>query len=252
MGALIDFLKSKLFRYNVLAALLLLVVLFIVLQQWLGGFTRHGESIEVPNLVGLKQDKMEQLLKDSGLEYEIVDSLFESGKAPGTVIDQDPAAKSLVKKGRTIYLTVNAGKPPKVKMPNLLDVSYRQAEAILESFGLRVGRITYEPDLAKNAVLKQLFKGVPVQPGRELYKGSAIELVLGDGLGTSEVPVPDLSGLTKAEALLVLQGASLSIGQVTYDPGVRDTVNAKIYLQNPEATESSFLNSGAAVDLYLH
>lgn len=252
MRALIDFIRSKSFRYNAIAAVVLLIVLFLFLQQWLGGFTRHGESIAVPDLVGLKMEKMERLLKESGLEYEIVDSLFESGKSPGTVIDQDPAAKSLVKKGRTIYLTVNAGKPPKVKMPNLLDVSFRQAEAILESFGLKVGHVTYEPDLAKNAVLKQLFRGAPVQPGKDLYKGSAIDLVLGDGLGTSEVPVPDLTGLTKAEAVLVLQGASLVIGNVTYDPGVRDTVNAKIYLQNPEASDNSFLNTGAAVDLYLH
>lgn len=252
MAALIDFLRSKTFRYNVLAAVLLLIVTFFLLQQWLGGFTRHGESISVPELVGLKKEKMEQLLKDSGLEYEVVDSLFETGKAPGTVIDQDPAANSLVKKGRTIYLTVNAGKPPKVKMPNLLDVSYRQAEAILESFGLKVGRITYEPDLAKNAVLKQVYRGAAVHPGRELYKGSAIDLVLGDGLGTSEVPVPDLTGLTKAEAMLVLQGASLNIGNVTFDPSVRDTVNAKIYLQNPEASDNSFLNAGSSVDLYLH
>jgi len=251
-GSLFDFLKSKTFRYNLSGAVILAVVLFFVLQQWLNGFTRHGESISVPDLHGMKKEKMEKLLQETGLSYEIVDSLYENGTAPGTIIDQDPAATSLVKKGRTIYLTINASKPPKVKMPDLLDVSHRQAEAILESFGLKVGKVTYEPDLAKNAVLKQLYRGVPIQPGREIYKGSPIDLVLGDGMGTSEVPVPDLTGLTRSEAVLVLQGASLMLGAVSYDPGVRDTSKAKVYLQTPEASESSLLNQGATIDLYLH
>jgi beta-lactam-binding protein with PASTA domain len=251
-GSLFNFLRSKRFRYHLLAALLVTIASFLFLQQWLNGFTRHGESIEVPALLGMKLEKMQSLLEESGLAFEIVDSLYETGKDPGTVIDQDPAPKSLVKKGRTIYLTVNAAKPPKVKMPDLTDVSQRQAEAILESFGLKVGRITFEPDLAKNAVLKQLYRGSPIAPGREIYKGSSIDLVLGDGMGAVEVPVPDLTGLTKAEALLVLQGASLSAGNINFDPGVKDTLNATIYLQSPESSEGSFLLQGSAVDFYLH
>ena len=111
-----DFIRSKAFRRNIIGALVLFVLLFFGLNIWLGSYTKHGETIIVPQLKGLSMEKTEKTLKEAGLAFEIVDSLYELGKSPGTVIEQDPASKTLVKMGRTIYLTVNASKPPKVKV----------------------------------------------------------------------------------------------------------------------------------------
>jgi beta-lactam-binding protein with PASTA domain len=94
-----------------------------------------------------------------------------------------------------IYVTLNSSEPPQVKMPNLIDVSYRQAVSILLSFGLKEGQISYKPDLAKNIVLKQLYNGQPVLPETKVLKGSSIDLVLGDGLGSTEIDVPELATL---------------------------------------------------------
>ena len=185
------------------------------------------------------------------LATQIVDSIFELDKPPGTVVDQDPAPDSKVKEDRTIYLTVNASLPPKIKMPDLIDVSYRQAEAILQTFGLKVGTLIYKPDLAKNAVLGQRYKGAEINPGTEIPQGSLIDLVLGDGLGNTKVQVPNLVGLTKGEALFMLKGWSLNIGTLFYDNGLKDSTIAKVYKQFPAASDSSIINQGEAVDLYL-
>jgi len=65
------------------------------------------------------------------------------------------------------------------------------------------------------------------------------------------VLVPDLVGLTRGEALFALKGSSLNVGTLHIDPGTRDTNNAKVYRQIPEADGSTTLRLGEAVDLYL-
>lgn len=222
-----------------------------MLYNWLNTYTHHGESITVPDVRGLTEEKLVRFIADKHLQYKIVDSLYEDGKAPGTVIEQDPQPDSKVKENRTIYLTVNSSKPPKVKMPDLIDVSFRQAEAILQTYGLRVGQTIYKPDLAKNAVLEQLYKGRPIATGKEIFKGSAIDLVLGDGLGNAEVPVPNLVSLTRGEALFVLKGSSLNIGTIIFDDGVKDEEAAVVYKQIPEAGRGVTIKQGEAIDIFL-
>ena len=245
------FIKSRTFLYNIIIILVVGIGTLFLLYNWLDDYTHHGESITVPDVRGLTEEKLVRFIEDKHLQYKIVDSLFEDGKAPGTVIEQDPKPDSKVKENRTIYLTVNSSRPPKVKMPNLVDVSFRQAEAILQTFGLRVGQTIYRPDLAKNAVLNQLYKGRPISAGTEIFKGSAIDLVLGDGMGNAEVPVPNLVTLTKGEALFVLKGSSLNIGTIIFDDGVKDEEDAKVYRQVPEAGGNATIKQGEAIDIYL-
>ena len=148
---------------------MLIAIAYFALDNWLDSYTHHGESITVPDLRGLTETRLVHFIEDKHLRYKIVDSLYENGKAAGTVIEQDPAPDSKVKEDRTIYLTINASKPPKVKMPSLIDVSFRQAEAILHTYGLQVGKTIYKPDLARNAVLSQLYNGATITPGTEIY-----------------------------------------------------------------------------------
>jgi beta-lactam-binding protein with PASTA domain len=77
------------------------------------------------------------------LNLKIVDSAYNAKKRPLTVLDQTPTANAKVKEGRTIYLTVNSRIPPMIKMPELKDASLKQAQMILESAGLNVGKLIY-------------------------------------------------------------------------------------------------------------
>ena len=160
----IEFLKSKTFFRNLIILFLILVVVFFSLTLLLDKYTLHGENISVPELRGLKISKLEKILITHNFHYKVVDSLYEVEKEPGTILDQDPAPNSKVKENRTIYLTVNATQPPDVKMPDLVDVSLRQAEAMLQSFGLIIGDVMYRSDLAKNAVLEQMYKNRNTKP----------------------------------------------------------------------------------------
>lgn len=245
------FLFSKIFLLNLLIAVVVLVLLFWGSLKLLNRYTLHGETISVPNLTGLKVKDAEDILEEKGLRYMVNDSVFDSKAKRGAIIDQDPKPDVQVKHNRTIYLTVNAVLPPKVKMPNLVDLSLRQTTAVLETYGLRVGNLTYVPDIAFNAVLKQQVKGKNILPGEMVEKGTAVDLVLGQGESEEMVPLPDLTDMTVAEAVSALNAASLNLGSVIKDATVTDSTRARVYRQLPEYAPGARINAGKAVDIFI-
>lgn len=245
------FLLSKIFLINFLIAILILISFVWLSMSYLDSYTHHGESITVPNLKELDVSQVDELLKDKKLNYKITDSTYKDNVPPLSVIDQSPEPLSKVKQNRTIYLTVNATNPPIVKMPNLKDVSLRQAIPMLESIGLKVGELIYKPDLARNAVIEQQIRGREISQGAEIRKGTTIDLVLGNGLGNTEIPVPNLMNLTLNEAKFVLQGSSLNVGAVYFEKTVNDTSQAVIFRQTPEYSEKAVLSMGESVDIFL-
>lgn len=251
MKSFFKFLISKIFFLNLVIAAVVVIAVFGFTYNWLNSYTNHGQSIEVPELKGLNMEQVNVLLQRLHLRYSVIDSIYQLDKSPGTVLEQDPAPKAKVKEDRTIYLTINSGIPPKVKMPDLTDVSLRQAEAVLQTFGLKTGALTYRHDLAANAVLQARYQGRPIKPGTVISKGSVIDLVVGDGIGSEAASVPDLTGLTRAEALTALLEANLSPGAIIFDQNIKDSASAVVYKQFPLPTDSMVLNQGESVDIYL-
>jgi beta-lactam-binding protein with PASTA domain len=246
------FFISKIFLLNFAGSFCFLIILFGFTYKWLDSYTHHGSTVTVPDLRGLRISSVQNFLKDKALGFKVADSsVFIINKPPGIVIEQDPAPSEKVKEKRTIYLTITKIVPPQIKMPNLIDVSYRQAEAILLSYGLTVGKTTYKPDLCKNCVLRSEINGKLVNAGDALAKGSVIDLLLGDGFGNTKVSVPQLYGLSLDEALFVLKGSSLSVGSIIFDNTVRDSSKAVVYKQHPAYGSSANISQGEAIDIYL-
>lgn len=245
-----DLFKSKTIRKQVLYMLLIFVGLLTIVFTGLGIYTRHGETVTVPNLKGLKTNEAIELLESQGFRCTI-DSIYNIDVPKGTVFDQEPSANSKVKENRMLYLTVVSMSAPTVKMPDLKDVSLREATAILESFGIKVGALIYKPDLAQNAVLQVLYKNVPVQKGFGISKGSTVDLVLGDGYGNMNVTLPNFIGMTLDEALFVLEGNKLNLGNYYLEKG-KDSLDAKVYKQIPpfDPESQQILLQGESVDLY--
>jgi beta-lactam-binding protein with PASTA domain len=249
MNHFFQFIKSRTFFINLLMALLLFVFILAFVYKWLNGYTRHGETLTVPDLRGQQVSNLKKVLEYKNLNYQISDSsIFDATLAPGTVIEQDPKPAENVKENRTIYVSITRSVAPEIKIPDLIDVSYRQAEAILQSYGLKVGEIIYKPDLAKNAVLAMQIKGYTLKPSDVISKGSTIDLVLGDGYGNTQVEVPNLFSYTLNEALFILKGSALNAGRIEYDGTVIDTAAAQIYKQLPSSGDSAFISQGQTID----
>jgi beta-lactam-binding protein with PASTA domain len=226
------------------------VLLFILFVRW---YTNHGDAITVPEVRGKNFNDAVKTLEGQHLHFQISDSSFDDSKEALTVLDQNPRPKSQVKEDRTIYLTVNSKVAPQIQLPDLKDVSLKQASMILLSYGLRVGTLTYKPDLAKDVVLAMNINGSEVQAGSNVKKGSRIDLILGDGLGQTLIEVPNLITLTLREAKFVLDGSSLNLGAIILDPSVKgDTLDAVVYKQIPDPGDlNNKMNAGEGVDVFL-
>ena len=248
-----QFLKSRIFLYNIHGIIAAYFIVFWLTTSLLNSYTRHGETITVPDIRGLSIEKAKQILSERNLDFAVADSSFSDKKPKLAVLDQSPMPNEKVKEGRTIYLTLNSVIPPQVKMPDLTDNSLKQAQMVLENVGLRVGQLIYKPDLAQNVVLDWMNKGKKIPVGQNIKKGSTIDLILGDGLGNTEVDVPELIGHSLREVRFILDASSLNLGAVIADNTVRgDSLDAVVYKQMPSPDDvDNKLNLGEAVDVYI-
>jgi beta-lactam-binding protein with PASTA domain len=168
-----SFFKHILLALGVFIAFLLLSMLFM------GWFTRHGESITVPNVEGMPVDNAFSLLDNVDMELVVIDSVYKEDMKPMSIVEQDPKAEMKVKPGRKIYVVVNTGIKPKVKMPKLVNGSANLALVLLKNSGFRIGKIdSIKSTFGSGLVIKQKYKNKDVLPNTLLEKGSIIDLVV--------------------------------------------------------------------------
>lgn len=213
----------------VIALTTLLVLLFFGSLDFI---TKHGDYQKVPSVVGKNVDAARKMLEDKGFEVEIQDSLFIDTFPKLAVIKQTPGGEATVKVNRTIYLTVNRAQPPLVEMPNLVGFSLRNAQMYLENLGLHLGDTSSRPDIAKNAVLEQLYNNQPIKSGTKIFMGSTISFILGNGVGDLEIGVPDLMGKQYTQARSILRSMDINFTPV-FDADVTDSAHAYVTRQNP-------------------
>jgi eukaryotic-like serine/threonine-protein kinase len=176
------YLTSRVFFGQVVVALVILAVLSYLFMHWLTFTTDHGHEITVPNLAKLTEQQVEDKLDDLDLDYVLLDSVdYNSDYPKFSVVEQDPLPGAKVKVGRKVYIKINASGFSSVKIPDLIDKTYREAVPTLKALGLEEGTITYIPNLGKDMVLEMRFKGRNLKVGDRVLKASKIDLVLGDG-----------------------------------------------------------------------
>jgi beta-lactam-binding protein with PASTA domain len=239
------FITKRSFAVNFLVAIALLLLMAFLFFMSLDSLTRHNETIRVPQVSGRTLADATSVLEKEGFEVAVQDSVYIDTLQPLAVVKQSPESEELVKVHRTIYLTVNRAQPPLIEMPDLRGFSFRSAQLYLESLGLKIGDTSYTPDIARNAVKDQLFNGRTIEPGTKIPMSSAIDFVLGNGLGETQLAVPDLVGLTVSQAREYLSGDNVGVGVIITTGAVTDTANAYIVKQNPAPTTQ--LPSGETV-----
>lgn len=181
---MIDFLKkiiTNIYVRNIILMLILASILIVITLFCLNKYTRHNESIEVPDLKGLQVQDAASIIASSSLRYEVVDSVYNQDGVPGAIVEQIPLGKSHVKEGRTIYLTIQAKSEQLVSMPDLEDASLRQAEALLKALGFSRINIEKVPSQYQDLVFGVAYKGVTVKAGQKIPKSSVLTLRVGDG-----------------------------------------------------------------------
>ena len=172
-------------------------------------------------------------------------------QAGGVVYRQQPKAGATVKKGRSIFLTINSVVPRKVVMPNLFGYSVTEARSELQNRGLNMGYLDYVKDIATNTVLEQRVDGEEVKAGELVVSGSTVDLTVAVASEDNRTEVPRVIGMKYVSAIDALHDRFLNVGTVRFDPEIRtyaDSVNAVVYKQDTPGTSRSL---GARIGLSL-
>jgi beta-lactam-binding protein with PASTA domain len=247
--SLINFLKSRVFfKHLFLAIGIALASIFLIILS-LRFYTHHGQAFSVPDFRGMQVSELEDYSNDNGFEFVVVDSVYDIKRPKGSIMAQDPFPNAKVKRSRTIYLTVVSDVPDKVCMPDLSDLSLRQAISLLETYNLEVGNLEYKPDIAKNAVLEQKYNGKTIAAGEFIKKGARIDLVLGQGTGGQMMMVPFLLGKKQSEVMRILRNSSLNIGSEIFMDG-KDTIHSRVFRQSPAYGSGKPINMGQTIDIW--
>ena len=244
-----QFLISTKFLKHLGIAVLAAFIVLLLTMQILKIYTRHGDEYNLPDYTGLTVQELDEYKLGSKMEFIINDSVYNEKKEPGTILEQNPLPSSKVKEGRKIYLTIVTETPEKVKMPNLKDLSLRQSMSLLETYGLKINKLKYKKDIARNAVLQQKHNDTIIEPGSKIYKGAEIDLVLGKGRENKMVNIPFLIGLKQEEAMRTLYTNSLNVGE-QYFLDSEDTSHLRVYSTEPGCTENNRVKIGSYIDLY--
>ena len=175
-----SFKNNKAFWLNLIAMPIVVIAVIFGVLHWLDVYTHHGESIIVPNANGLPWKEVANDFNKKNLKVEIVDSNYVKGVAPGAVLEQRPAAGAKVKKGRTIYLTINTGEMPKVTIPDIIDnSSFRQAEARLRALGFKLTEPEYIEG-EKDWIYGVKYNGKELTSGEKVPREAVLTLCVGD------------------------------------------------------------------------
>ena len=243
--------KDRWIVKNLVAAAVYVTLLLVVTAVGLNLITRHGKTVTAPDFTNLTVREAQKLASESHVQVKVVDSVFVRRLAGGVVYRQQPKAGSEVKKGRSIFLTINSIVPRKVVMPNLYGYSVSEARAELQNRGLNLGKLTYVKDIATNTVLSQSCEGKEVKAGALVVSGSNIELKVGVSSDENSTTVPRLIGMKYVRAVDALHDRYLNTGRVRFDENVKtyaDSVNAVVYKQDALGEKKPL---GTSVNLYL-
>lgn len=213
---------------------------------YLPAITNHGETITVPSIEGMSIEQLESFLVQRNLRYEVNDSSYSDKHPALTVLKQYPSAGAKVKENRVIYISLNRLTPPTVPLPNLIDGSLTNADAVLKSNELRRGRIELVRGPYLQVVKEMKYKGQPITAGTRIPKSSVIDLVVMDG-GSNIVSLPDLIGYTLEDAKFVISGSNLNLEIFV----VGDTIGEEPVVLKQKPTYPQNIRVGDIVEIWV-
>jgi beta-lactam-binding protein with PASTA domain len=176
-----NFFKKHILFANLLLALFIVIMLVYILLLWLDAYTNHGEAVGVPDVKGLQVEDAAPFFQTNELYYTVIDSQFVKNAIPGTILETIPPIGTRVKKGRTIYLTINSFSAKLLTVPDVIDMSQRQALSMLKSLGFESIREELVPGAFRELVVGLEMRGKALNVGDKIPSDSPLTLLISSG-----------------------------------------------------------------------
>ncbi|MDL2223607.1 PASTA domain-containing protein [Bacteroidales bacterium OttesenSCG-928-M11] len=178
-----NFIKKHPIITSLLAAAVIFLIIVWIVLRWLDSYTMHDKSVEIPrDIIGLTVDQASGLLAEKKLNYVVADSIYVKKAKVGTIFKVTPPEGMNVKEGRTVYLTVYAMQAPLISIPDVTDMSQRQALALLRSIGFENVDVKLVDGPYKNLVVGLESRNVTVNMGERYQNNIPLTLLVSSGV----------------------------------------------------------------------
>ncbi len=177
--------KMPIYAHLLAMSVLLCLIIYIVLKS-IDSYTNHNQAVYVPDVRGLQMEDAIPFFEQNMLRYEIVDSIFSKEETPGAIVELMPEANAKVKKNRIVSVTVNAKTEETEPIPDIEDISFRQAYALLRARGFMDVEYKYVSGEYRDLTIGVEYGGRMVNAGTRVPLTAKLILVISDGNVTPE------------------------------------------------------------------
>ena len=164
------------FVISLILAILIIWGLIYGTLVWLDVYTRH--NVAVVDVKGLTIEKTAPFFSEKRIRYNIIDSVFSKEVPPGAIVELVPAPGSKVKEGRVVFVTINAKTSQMGVIPEVEDLSYRQANALLQSIGFVSVEVKYVAGDYKDLAVAVEWNGRVLEKGQHVPLNAHLVLVV--------------------------------------------------------------------------
>lgn len=193
----------------IIGAVVAALLIFLGVALASGLFSK--KEVEVPKLTGKTYQEAQDELKELGLDIKEGELVYSDEYEIGQIVSQDPKAGSSVKKGAVITVNLSKGDSNDT-VPNVIGMDEASARELIVKYEYKVGTV-HEVESTEPAGL--VIDQDPA-PGTEAQINTEINLYVSNGQGKVQVSVPDLKGLSEAEAKARLEQEGLVLGEVDH------------------------------------
>ena len=169
------------FVWNFLLMIVVGCALIYGTLAWLDYYTRHNEAVIVPDVKGLSMNEAKSFFDNTGLRYNVIDSVFSNDVNPGAIVEVVPEPGSKVKEGRIVFVTINALTAQMAIIPEVADLSFRQAYALLRSLGFKNIEVEFVPGDYKDLAVGVERNAQMINRGERVPLASTLTLIISNG-----------------------------------------------------------------------
>ena len=183
----------------------LLAILAVIAAAAGAWFFSTQTKIVVPDVTGKPSAEAQATITSAGLKMVVTGQVASDSIAQDSVVSEEPTAGTKVRRGSQLGVILSSGKPT-ASVPAVVGLELSAASSAVTGAGLTVGQVTNQANstFPANTVISE----TPVA-GTHVTAGTAVNLLVSSG--QAKVTVPDVRGMSQADATVKLQGLGLVV-----------------------------------------